>query len=107
MNEHLATIQSLVDAYGSEAEARWFRALVKTYARNHSAFWRQFGTNDVWGGSGSFIDQFMTSPADRDMSVFLSDQQRFHCAMAALAREMAAAGHHNPHAASWANAIQE
>jgi hypothetical protein len=107
MNEHLATVQSLVDAYGSEAEARWFRALVKTYSRNRSEFWKQFGTNGVWGGSGSFLDQLMASPAGRDMNAFLSDQHRLHCAMAALAREMAAAGYCNPHAEALANAIKE
>ena len=107
MNEHLATIQSLVDAYGSESEARWFRSLVKEYGRNRSGFWRQFGTNEVWGGPGSFLDQFMASPAGQDMSAFLSDQRRFHVAMSALAREMIAAGHRIAHAEAWANATGE
>lgn len=106
MNEHLATIQSLVDAYGSESEANWFRSLVKTYGRNRSEFWRQFGTNEVWGGSGSFLDQFMVSPAGREMSAFLSDQRSFHGAMAALARQMVAEGYRNPHAEAWANAVK-
>ena len=106
MNGHIATIQSLTDAYGSEAEARWFRSLVKTYSSNRAEFWRQFGTNEVWGGSGSLLDQFMTSPAGRDMDNFLFDQRRFHPAMAALARELAAVGHNNPHAKVWATATE-
>ena len=106
MNEHLVTIQSLVHAYGSEAEARWFRSLVKTYKRNRAEFWRQFGTNEVWGGSGSFLDQFMISLAGRDLDNFLVDQRCFHRAMAALAREMDAAGYDNPYAQAWATAIE-
>jgi hypothetical protein len=107
MNKYLVTIQSLVDAYGSESEAKWFRSLAKTYGRNRSEFWREFGTNEVWGGSGSFLDQFMASPAGRDMSVFLSDQRSFHEAMVALAKEMISAGHRNAHAEALANATKE
>lgn len=105
MIEDLRAVSALLRKHGRAKDAAWFGRLIAVAESEPGEFWRQFNCNEIWGGAGSIVDQFLI-PGTAEHIDRKNDRKQFYESMARLAHEMAAAGIVNSRAQSAAQAFE-